>query len=53
MNGVNCIDRTLYPLTHPEKRIWYIEKITIIIKTIKMFTSWPELKHQRYLDCTR
>lgn len=28
MNGVNYkIDRILYPLTHPQKRIWYIEKI--------------------------
>jgi len=28
MNGINCnIDRILYPLTHPQKRIWYIEKI--------------------------
>jgi len=28
MNGVNCnIDKILYPLTHPQKRVWYIEKI--------------------------
>ena len=28
MNGVNYnIDRILYLLTHPQKRIWYIEKI--------------------------